>query len=308
MTPPLRLGTRGSRLALRQAEWVRDALARRGVTVETVVITTQGDAEVDRPLHQLEGTGFFTKEIEAALLDGRIDVAVHSLKDLPTRLPDGLALGAVPPRAEPAEVLVARDPDAIAQAGELFQRLIAKHAPTHSFAAEVDPNLLDIVVSAAARAADEKRFEGLRQSAATELDPAAKRRYLHALAAVENPHLVPRAVDLALDEFVPMQDFSSYLGALLANRAAREAAWQLVQTRWDAVRKKADSPMILRRLVEALGSLPTLSHLNAVEKFLAEHELQPARQAVAQTLERMRMDVALRERLLPEIAAWLRKS
>src|SRR2546425_4369730 len=61
-----------------------------------------------RPLHELEGKGFFTKEIEEALLAGRIDVAVPSLKDLPTRLPDGLALGAVPPRADPAEALVTR--------------------------------------------------------------------------------------------------------------------------------------------------------------------------------------------------------
>ena len=72
------------------------------------IIKTQGDADVDRPLHLLEGKGFFTKEIEQALLDGRIDVAVHSLKDLPTRLPEGLALGAVPARADPAEVLVTR--------------------------------------------------------------------------------------------------------------------------------------------------------------------------------------------------------
>ncbi len=104
-----------------------------------------------------------------------------------------------------------------------------------------------------------------------------------------------------------MQDFSSYVGTLLANRATREAAWNLVQTRWEAVRKKGDSPMILRRLIEALGALPERSHLAAVEKFLAEHELTPARQAVAQTLERLRMDVALRERLVPQIADWLRK-
>ncbi|HEU5262082.1 MAG TPA: hydroxymethylbilane synthase [Gemmatimonadales bacterium] len=104
----LRLGTRGSTLALWQAEWVQAALARHGVAAELVVITTRGDADIDRPLHQLEGKGFFTKEIEEALLDGRIDVAVHSLKDLPTMLPDGLALGAVPPRADPAEALVTR--------------------------------------------------------------------------------------------------------------------------------------------------------------------------------------------------------
>src|SRR5437870_12499038 len=106
MTGPLKLGTRGSRLALWQAEWVKAALARAGVAGEIVIIKTRGDAEVDRPLHELEGKGFFTKEIEEALLDGRIDVAVHSLKDLPTTLPAGLALGAIPARHDPREALV----------------------------------------------------------------------------------------------------------------------------------------------------------------------------------------------------------
>jgi len=102
----VKLGTRGSQLARWQAEWVRARLAENGVAAELVVIKTRGDAEVDRSLHELEGKGFFTKEIEDALLDGRIDVAVHSLKDLPTSLPPGLALGAVPVRHDPREALV----------------------------------------------------------------------------------------------------------------------------------------------------------------------------------------------------------
>ena len=105
----MKLGTRGSRLARWQAEWVQARLAEGGVRAEIAVIKTRGDAEVDRPLHKMEGKGFFTKEIEEALLDGRIDVAVHSLKDLPTTLPDGLTLGAVPARHDPREALVARD-------------------------------------------------------------------------------------------------------------------------------------------------------------------------------------------------------
>ena len=109
MTGPLKLGTRGSSLALWQAEWVKATLARSGVAAELVIIKTRGDAEVDRPLHELEGKGFFTKEIEEALRDGRIDVAVHSLKDLPTTLPTGLMLAAVPKRADPAEALVTRE-------------------------------------------------------------------------------------------------------------------------------------------------------------------------------------------------------
>lgn len=102
----MKIGTRGSQLARWQADWVRARLAERGVPAELVVIKTQGDAEVDRPLHELEGKGFFTREIEEALLDGRIDVAVHSLKDLPTALPDGLALAAIPKRHDPRESLV----------------------------------------------------------------------------------------------------------------------------------------------------------------------------------------------------------
>jgi len=117
VTAALRLGTRGSKLALWQAQWVKTALARSGVPAELVIIKTRGDAEVDRPLHELEGKGFFTKEIEEALHDGRIDVAVHSLKDLPTTLPAGLALAAVPERADPAEVLVTRDAGVTSIAG-----------------------------------------------------------------------------------------------------------------------------------------------------------------------------------------------
>ena len=102
----MRIGTRGSQLARWQAEWVRARLGENGAHAEIVEIKTRGDAEVDRPLHELEGKGFFTKEIEDALLDGRIDVAVHSLKDLPTQVPAGLALAAVPERHDAREALV----------------------------------------------------------------------------------------------------------------------------------------------------------------------------------------------------------
>lgn len=105
----MKLGTRGSRLARWQADWVQARLAELGAHVEIEIIKTRGDAEVDRPLHEMEGKGFFTKEIEDALLDGRIDLAVHSLKDLPTSLPPGLALAAIPRRHDPREALIARD-------------------------------------------------------------------------------------------------------------------------------------------------------------------------------------------------------
>ncbi|MES1204537.1 MAG: M1 family aminopeptidase [Pseudomonadota bacterium] len=172
--------------------------------------------------------------------------------------------------------------------------------------ATLDPNLLDIVVTAAARVADAARFDDVTRRATTELDPAVKRRFLHALARVETADLVPRAIETALTDVVPMQDFTSYVSVLLGNRATREGTWRLIRDRWDDVRAKADSPMLLRRLVEALGNLPERRHLSEVEAFLAAHPIDSAKQAVAQTLERMRTDATLRDRLLPDVAAWLR--
>jgi hydroxymethylbilane synthase len=103
----LKLGTRGSALARWQADWVAAALSRVGVAVEIVRITTQGDAR-SGPIGGLGIQGVFTKEIQRALLECRIDLAVHSLKDLPTDPVDGLVLAAVPPRARPGDALVCR--------------------------------------------------------------------------------------------------------------------------------------------------------------------------------------------------------
>ena len=105
----IRIGTRGSALALYQANYVQAALLGPS---EIVIVRTTGDQRQDVPLDQAGGVGLFTKEIERALLDGRIDLAVHSLKDLPVELPAGLALGAVPLRAAVSDVLLVR-PDAL---------------------------------------------------------------------------------------------------------------------------------------------------------------------------------------------------
>lgn len=103
---PLRIGSRGSKLALWQAEWVKARLAERGYPAEIVVIKTTGDKILDVPLARIGGKGVFTKEIEEALLAGTVDLAVHSLKDLPTTLPEGLAIAAMPQREDPRDVLV----------------------------------------------------------------------------------------------------------------------------------------------------------------------------------------------------------
>ena len=106
----LRLGTRASPLARVQAEGVRAALAARhpGLTVELVFVRTTGD-RVTGPLAAAGGKGLFVKEIEEALLDGRIDAGVHSMKDVPARLAAGLVIGAVPERADARDVLIGGD-------------------------------------------------------------------------------------------------------------------------------------------------------------------------------------------------------
>ncbi len=104
----IRIGTRGSKLALWQAEWVKSALisAHPDLAVELVIIKTTGDKILDVPLAMVGGKGLFVKEIEEALLDSRIDLAVHSMKDMPAELPEGLIIGAVPARENPFDVLI----------------------------------------------------------------------------------------------------------------------------------------------------------------------------------------------------------
>jgi hydroxymethylbilane synthase len=106
---PIRLGTRASLLATTQSTWVAERIAEAlGREVELVEVTTEGDRDRG-PLAQLGGTGVFVSALREALLDGRIDVAVHSLKDLPTGPAAGIALAAVPLREDPRDVVVARD-------------------------------------------------------------------------------------------------------------------------------------------------------------------------------------------------------
>lgn len=113
--PLLRLGTRGSKLALVQAGLVRDALAAAvpalaaADAIEIVTIRTTGDAIQDRPLSEAGGKGLFVKEIEEALFAGRIDAAVHSMKDMPTVQPAGLAIASFLPREDARDVLIAGD-------------------------------------------------------------------------------------------------------------------------------------------------------------------------------------------------------
>lgn len=110
MNALIRFGTRGSDLALWQTRHVMALLQNTlpGISVEYEIIKTRGDQVLDTPLPLIGGKGVFTAELESALHEKRIDCAVHSLKDLPTESPAGLAIGAIPPRENPADVLISK--------------------------------------------------------------------------------------------------------------------------------------------------------------------------------------------------------
>jgi len=110
MKATIKIGTRGSKLALWQANWVKSALNQKFPhrTIELIVIKTQGDKILDVPLAKVGGKGLFVKEIEQALLDRKIDIAVHSMKDMPADIPPDLDIGAVPERENPADVLISK--------------------------------------------------------------------------------------------------------------------------------------------------------------------------------------------------------
>lgn len=167
----IKIGTRGSALAVWQAEWVRSQLLalHPEYEVELVKIKTTGDKIQDVPLAQVGGKGLFVKEIETALLEGRVDLAVHSMKDMPAELPPGLCIGAVPERENPLDVLISRNGHAFkdlpegARVGSSSLRRCAqaRHArpdiTVHSLRGNLDTRLrkletegLDAIVLAAA--------------------------------------------------------------------------------------------------------------------------------------------------------------
>jgi puromycin-sensitive aminopeptidase len=196
--------------------------------------------------------------------------------------------------------LVARDQAAAAEAAARLDRF------TGGDRGALEPNLQDAAVAMAARAGDAARFEGFRALFAREAEPAFRRRWLLALAAFEDPGLAARAMDLAMGDGVPLQDWSVFAAGLLTNRTARQPFWARLRAEWPAVTARlANAPMLLRRVVEAVGALTEARHLEEARAFFAANPVEPARAALEQTLERLAEEVALRERCRPAIGAWL---
>ncbi len=196
--------------------------------------------------------------------------------------------------------LVAREPRVVEEGSARLDRFMAGDR------AALEPNLHEPAVVMASRAGDARRFDALRARFPVEPDPAFQRRYLVGLALFEDATLAGRAQELAFGDEVPLQDSASFMGALLANRTARDPFWRTLRERWDAVLERVGgAPMLLRRVVEAVAQLPERRHLDEASAFFAAHPIPAAKQAIAQTLERMRQDVALWERAEPAVGKWL---
>lgn len=188
MDDVVRIATRGSALALWQAHHVQSLLLQAGACehVEIVVVSTSGDRDKTTPLHQIGGKGIFVKEVQAAVLDGRADIAVHSAKDMPAISPDELVLGAVPERGNPCDALVGGRLSDLAEGATVATGSVRRRAQL----AALRPDLA---------------FAELRGNIATRLDKASNfDAIVMAAAALERLGEKPAVVDvLAVDQMIP---------------------------------------------------------------------------------------------------------
>jgi puromycin-sensitive aminopeptidase len=297
------------RIGLLADQWALVRAGRARISEFLDLVLAFGDESDHAVLDELVGRLGY---VEARLVDGEDQERFRKLIER-LFLPRLQAMGWDPVAGETDQDRLRRAALLRAVAGVARSRsVLAETAPRvdrvlNGQRTALDPNLVDTAVAVSARDGGGELFDRFRAAFPKEADPAVKRRYLLALTAFETPGLAERAQGLLLDPVVPLQDFASFVQGLLANRAAREGGWALVRDRWSEVTEKvAQAPMLLRRVVEALGNLRERRHLDEARAFLNAHPVPEAQQAVAQTLERLAQDVALRERLGPEVTVWLR--
>lgn len=233
----VRLGTRGSRLALIQCEQVAAELRAHGARAEIVVIRTSGDRLAQVALADFGGKALFVKEIEEALLAGQVDVGVHSLKDMPAALPAGLTLAAFPAREDPADVLLTRGPggwDGLPRGARVGTSSLRRRALVLARRPDLRPEPI--------RGNVETRIEKLRAGAcdATILAAAGLRRL-----GLDPPHSTP----LPVDEFVPA------VGQGILAVEAREADREVLELlgRLDDTRSRSEA-LAERAFLDGLGA------------------------------------------------------
>ena len=160
------IASRGSQLALWQARWVAAQLSAAGHECRIEMIKTTGDQITSVALSKIGGKGLFTREIEEALLDGRADVAVHSLKDLPTELPDGLVLAAIPEREDPSDAIVGRRLADLPRAAKVGTSSLRRSAQLRKLRPDLTIESIRGNVDTRVRKLDEGRYDAIVLAAA----------------------------------------------------------------------------------------------------------------------------------------------
>lgn len=157
----LTIGSRGSKLALWQAHWVKAQLEARGRECRIEIIQTTGDRITDVPLAQVGSKGLFTKEIEEALLEGRVDLAVHSSKDMPTELPGGLVLSAFPVREDARDAMVGCALTALPHGARIGSSSLRRAAQLRAMRPDLDIQNIRGNVDTRLRKLDEKQYDAI---------------------------------------------------------------------------------------------------------------------------------------------------
>lgn len=160
------IGSRGSQLALWQARWVQSQLAAAGVESRIEIIKTTGDKITDVPLAKVGSKGLFTKEIEDALLDGSVDLAVHSLKDMPTELPAGLTLAAIPEREDVRDAIIGCTLDELPQGAKVGTSSLRRTAQLRALRPDLEVESVRGNVDTRLRKLDEGQYRAILLAAA----------------------------------------------------------------------------------------------------------------------------------------------
>src|SRR5882724_2318466 len=222
MERQLVIGSRGSRLALAQSTIVKDQLcaASPSISIEIQVIKTSGDVKTD-PLSVIGGKGVFTKELEEALLDRRIDLAVHSLKDLPTVIPNDLILSAIGEREDPRDALVLASGAARASIRSLPPgAVVGTSSPRR--AAQLRYLRPDVII---------KELRGNIETRLRKLDDGEYHALVLAAAGLRRLHLENRISHLiSTDEMLPASSQAAQIGAELGTRLLERGARSLLGT------------------------------------------------------------------------------
>ncbi len=233
----LRLGTRGSLLALAQSRWVAGELgANGGPEISLEVIKTLGDQHLEQPLHEISGKGVFTRELDEALLGERVQLVVHSLKDLPTELPEGLCIAATPARVDPRDVLVGPEGEhttlaSLKEGAVVGTSSLRRVALLQAFRRDVTPRTIRGNVDTRLRKLDEGQFDAIILAAAglTRLGLAKRvSEWLERTSWLPAPGqgalaLVTRSEDAETRELVGALNDPDSLAAVSAERTFLEA-------------------------------------------------------------------------------------